>query len=355
MHEWRATPCFVFALLAGFAFGASPALADQGGVANLYEMPAGKVQTRWYTYENPKGLKGQAGQAAQGRKGAACVAIAKGQSLVLADIQGSGTIRRIWATLWNRNPVDLRGLKIEMFWDGAKTPAVQAPFGDFFCHSLGHMATFENACFASPEGRSFQCLIPMPFRKSARIVLTNESGADNIIFYEVDTTEGESLGRNALYFHAYWRRENMTPLRQDMVILPRIEGKGRFLGCNLGVRLHPVYTNTWFGEGEVKLYLDGDQAFPTLCGTGTEDYVGDGFGQSYFVNRFSGNQYVSPKRDAYGFYRLHIPDPVWFYKDIKVAIQVMGEWVLFATAGGDGQGSAAQVDEARRAESLFHP
>ena len=133
--------------------------------ASLYEMPSTPVETRWYTFENPKGLKGQAGQARFGRKGAPATGIATGKSLVLADIEGSGTIRRIWATLFNRDPAALRGLKLEMYWDGAKTPAVQAPFGDFFCHSLGHMVTFENACFASPEGRSFECFVPMPFRK----------------------------------------------------------------------------------------------------------------------------------------------------------------------------------------------
>ncbi|HEX7500939.1 MAG TPA: glycoside hydrolase family 172 protein, partial [Polyangia bacterium] len=230
---------------------------------SLYEMPANAVETRWFTFENPRGLKGHAGQTRFGRKGAPATGVAAGKSLVLADIEGSGTIRRIWATLYNRDPAALRGLKIEMYWDGAKTPAVQAPFGDFFCHSLGHMVTFENACFSSPEGRSFNCVVPMPFRKSARIVLVNESSANNGIYYEVDATCGDQHSENALYFHSYWRRENMTTLRRDMTILPHVEGRGRFLGCNVGVRLHPSCLNFWWGEGEVKVYLDGDQESPT--------------------------------------------------------------------------------------------
>jgi len=292
--------------------------------ATWYEMPQATAETRWFTFENPLGEKGQAAKSRFGRKGAPATPISAGKSLVLADIQGPGTIRRIWATLFNRNPQALRGLKIEMYWDGAKTPAVQAPFGDFFCHSLGHMVTFENACFYSPEGRSFNCVIPMPFHKSAKIVLVNESGANNGIYYEVDATTGDKHDKDALYFHSYWRRENPTALRQDMTILPRIEGRGRFLGCNLGIRQNPCCTNFWFGEGEVKVYLDGDTEFPTLCGTGTEDYIGDGYGQGNFSCRYSGNQYVSPDKAAYGFYRLHIPDPVWFHKDIRATIQVMG-------------------------------
>jgi Protein of unknown function (DUF2961) len=292
--------------------------------ATVYEMPAKSVETRWFTAENPKGMKGEGGQARFGRKGAPDIHIPADKTVVLAEIQGSGIIRRIWGTLWHPTPEALRGLKIEIYWDGAKTPAVQAPLGDFFCESLGHMVPVENACFYSPEGHSFNCLIPMPFHRSAKVVLVNESGTNNVMYYEVDATEGDKHDGNMLYFHSYWRRENPTTLRQDMTILPRVAGKGRFLGCNLGVRLNHACTNFWWGEGEVKVYLDGDEEFPTLCGTGTEDYVGDGYGQSLFSSPYSGDQYVSPAKDAYEFYRLHIPDPIWFHKDIRVTIQDMG-------------------------------
>jgi hypothetical protein len=317
------TVLFALSVLSGRPISANA--ADNTDVTTtLYQMPTNSVETRWFTFENPQGLKGKAGKARFGRKGAPATGIGAGKKLVLAEIQGSGTIRRIWGTLYKRTPEALRGLKIEMYWDGAKTPAVQAPLGDFFCHSLGHMVTFENACFYSPEGRSFNCVIPMPFRESAKIVLINESGEDNGIYYEVDATLGDHHDDSALFFHSYWRRENPTTLRQDMTILPHVEGRGRFLGCNLGIRQNHECTNFWWGEGEVKAYIDGDEEFPTLCGTGTEDYIGDGYGQSYFSCRYSGNQYVSPTKDAYGFYRLHIPDPVWFHKDIRVTIQDMG-------------------------------
>jgi hypothetical protein len=290
----------------------------------IYQMPETPVQTRWYTFENVKAEKGAGGQARHGRKGAPATGLGAGQSLEIMNATGSGTVRRMWMTLWNRDAAALRGIKIEMYWDGAKTPAVSAPFGDFFCHSMGHMVAFENACFSSPEGRSFNCCIPMPFRKSARIVLVNESEIDNGVYYEVDATLGDRHDENMLFFHACWRRENPTTLRKDMTILPKVEGKGRFLGCHLGIRLHPDCVNWWWGEGEVKMYLDGDKEFPTLCGTGTEDYIGTGYGQGLFDHQYQGNQFISEKKDAYGFYRLHIPDPVYFYEDIRVTIQVMG-------------------------------
>jgi hypothetical protein len=213
-----------------------------------------------------------------------------------------------------------------MYWDGAETPAVQAPFGDFFGHSHGQMVAFENACFASPEGKSFDCFVPMPFRKSAKIVLTNESDEDNGVYYDIAVTLGDQHDDNMLYFHTFWRRENMTELRRDMTILPKVEGRGRFLGCLLNVRLHPACAapNFWWGEGEAKVYLDGDTDLPTLCGTGTEDYIGTGYGQGNFSHAFQGNSYTSDDKDAYGFYRFHVPDPLYFHQDIRVTIQVMG-------------------------------
>lgn len=292
---------------------------------SLYTLPSGPVETRWFTLENVHGEKGRGGTANHARKGSPCAGLPAGSEMVLVDTSGPGTIRRIWLTLWDHtSPEALRGLKIEMYWDGAETPAVQAPLGDFFCHSLGHIVPFQNACFASPEGRSFNCFIPMPFRKGARIVIRNESSKDNGVYYEVDATLGDAHGPEVMYFHSYWRRENFTSLRKDMTILPRVEGRGRFLGCNLGVRLHPSVTNSWWGEGEVKIYLDGDADYPTLCGTGTEDYIGTGYGQGHFVHMYSGNQYVSEAKDAFGFYRFHIPDPVYFQRDARVTIQVMG-------------------------------
>lgn len=291
----------------------------------LFQLPAQPLETRWYTFENTSGTKGGGGLARHGRKGAPSTGIRKGESLILADIKGPGTIRRMWMTLWDHSSTSaLRGMVIECYWDGAKTPAVRAPLGDFFCHGPGNIVPFQNACFSSPEGRSFNCVVPMPFRRSARIVLVNDSDKDNGVYYEVDATLGDAHDENMLYFHSSWRRENYTESRRDMTILPRVEGRGRYLGCNLGVRLHPAMTNFWWGEGEVKIYFDGDTTTPTLVGTGTEDYIGTGYGQGLFSHMYQGNQYGNKEKTLYGFYRLHIPDPVYFQKDCRVTIQVMG-------------------------------
>lgn len=291
-------------------------------------LPSGDVQTRWYSGENPDGIKGAAGKLRHGRKGAPCLGIPAGGELILADIKDSGTIRRIWCTTVGFDPVLLRSLVIEMYWDGADKPAVQVPLPDFFCQTFGHMVTFENALFSSPKGTSFNCVVPMSFRKGAKILVKNESDKEMGLFYEVDATLGEKHGKGMMYFHSNWRRENLTKLREDFTILPKIKGRGRFLGCNLGFRSNPDMVQSWWGEGEVKVYLDGDSDLPTLCGTGTEDYIGSGYGQDYFSHLYQGNHFLAQQnayhKDAYAFYRLHIPDPVYFKKDIRVTIQVMG-------------------------------
>ncbi|HOR28729.1 MAG TPA: DUF2961 domain-containing protein [Candidatus Sumerlaeota bacterium] len=289
----------------------------------LYRMAPPSVETRWFTFENPQGLKGEGGQARFGRKGAPATAIPAGEALTLVDVEGSGTIRKIWLALGSRQLEEQRGVSIEMYWDHAATPAVQAPAGDFFCHSLGHATPFQSALFASPEGRSHVCFVPMPFRKHARILLRNETEKPVWVYYDVAVTLGEQHDDDMLYFHSTWRRQNPTILREDFTILPKVTGRGRFLGCHIGVRLNPQVSNMWWGEGEVKMYLDGDEEFPTLCGTGTEDYILDAYGQGLFDNLYMGNHYVAPDKSAYGFYRFHIPDPVWFHQDLRVTIQVM--------------------------------
>ena len=135
----------------------------------MYQMPAEKIQTKWFTAENMNAEKGAGGQTKNGRKGSPLIYINPGKAAVIADIKGCGTINRMWFTLWKRDAKALRGIKLEIYWDGAETPAVQVPFGDFMCQSLGKMTAFENVFFSSPEGRSFNCYIKMPFRKSAKI------------------------------------------------------------------------------------------------------------------------------------------------------------------------------------------
>ncbi|HET6852156.1 MAG TPA: glycoside hydrolase family 172 protein [Pyrinomonadaceae bacterium] len=292
----------------------------------IYELPEG-VETRWASPENPTGQKGRAGTAAGGRKGSPTIAIKAGATVVLAEAKNtSGMVRRIWMTMPDRSPQMLRGLRLEMFWDGAASPAVSAPVGDFFGVGLGQMAQFESALFSNPEGRSLNCFVPMPFRTGMRIVMRNESGRDlPELFYDVDYTVGDRHPANILYFHAHWRRENPTILQRDYEILPKVSGRGRYLGTNIGVIVNQSeYFNTWWGEGEVKIYLDGDDALPTIAGTGTEDYIGTGWGQGRYSNLYQGSPVADEARMRWCFYRYHIVDPVYFRRDVRVTIQQIG-------------------------------
>jgi hypothetical protein len=285
------------------------------------------METRWASPENPTGGKGQAGQINGGRKGSPSFILPAGEQRILAEVSGtSGTVRRIWATIIDQSPAMLRGLRLDFYWDGARTPAVSVPFGDFFGVGLGETAAFQSALFASPQGRSFVCYVPMPFKSGMKLVVINETDTDQPSFYyDVDYTLGDMHGADALYFHAYFNRENPTRVQEDYEILPRLEGRGRFLGVNLGVIVDQKrYGKSWWGEGEVKIYLDGDEPFPTLSGTGTEDYIGTGWMMGQYANLYQGCLLADYERMRYSFYRYHIPDPVYFHRDIRITIQQIG-------------------------------
>jgi len=213
-----------------------------------------------------------------------------------------------------------------MYWDGAGKPAVEAPLGDFCCCPLGRMEPFVNAWFDTAEGRSFNCRIPMPFRAGFRITVTNESPkAVAMFYYDVNFTIGDNHSTDTGYFHAHYRRENPTTMRRDFEILPHVSGRGRYLGCSIGVIGDMArYGSAWWGEGEVKMYLDGDTGLPSLCGTGTEDYIGTAWGQGRYVTQWHGCNLADEAKMEYGFYRLHGPDPVYFAREIRVTIQQIG-------------------------------
>ena len=322
---------------------------------DLFSIPR-HIQTRWASSENWKGEKGGAclgdpdpdlaahysrgyrGECdmKDGRKRSPYFYLKPGESRTLAEVrEASGMVRRIWLTIIDRSPEMLRGLRLDMYWDGAATPAVSAPLGDFFGHGLGRMATFENALFSSPEGKSFNCCVPMPFRTGMKIVITNEVPQDYVsklppgvkdqCYFDVDYTLGDEHEADTGYFHAHWRRELPTTLARDYEFLPSVSGRGRFLGVNVSVIPDTTtYSKLWWGEGEVKIYLDGDTANPTLCGTGTEDYIGTGWGQGQYAQLYHGCPVADYAAFRYSFYRLHIPDPVWFQRDIRVTMQQIG-------------------------------
>jgi hypothetical protein len=291
----------------------------------LYQAPAPGTQTRWVSPENPNGAKGSGGKSNRGAKGRAFIVIPPGETAVLADIKGAGVIRRMWLSgTIPRNAEQRRLVRLEIYWDEAKKPAVACPVGDFFGTALGLAVPFESALFSNPEGRSFNFTIPMPYRKGAKLLLVNESKAHALVWYDINYTEIKKQPDDALYFHAAWRRELKTELGKDFEILPRVVGKGRYLGASIGVIGDPAYRGTWFGEGEVKIYLDGDKDWPTLVGTGTEDYVGSGWGQGEFHGRYSGSLLSDSQNDLYAFYRYHLDDPVFFQEDCRVTIQQIG-------------------------------
>ena len=282
-------------------------------------------QTRWASFENPLGLKGKGGMDNNGAKGHANERFEAGETKILLDTEGPGIINAMWFGISQESPEILRSIKLEMFWDHEEKPAVSVPFPDFFCAMMGRPRRFESVFFSNPEGRSYNSFVKMPFVKHARITVTNESDQPlKHIFYDVKYTLMPLDANDILYFHAFWNRENPTRLTRDYTILPKQTGKGVYAGMNMSVRWDERYARTWFGEGEVKFYIDGDGEHPTLCGTGTEDYIGTAWGQGEFNNMTQGCLIADRDNRMFSFYRFHTYDPVYFDNDIVVQIQSMG-------------------------------
>ncbi len=285
-----------------------------------------KYQTnkpRWINFENKNGEKGNGATENFGAKGHAWEHFLENEEKILCDFEGQGVVKRIWLTLNDRSPEVLQNVIIKMFWDNAEIPQVSVPIGDFFCMGLGEMASFENALFSTAEGRSFCCFIPMPFRKNCKITLTNNSGKYiNNLFYDINLSL-QKVDDEDMYFHANFSDIPQNVLEQEVEILPKTTGSGRFLGTNIAVIPNSEwYNNTWWGEGEVKMYIDGDTALPTLAGTGAEDYIGSAWELGEFQNRTQGC--VMQSGNAVSMYRFHIDDDIYFENDIKVTIQAMG-------------------------------
>lgn len=291
---------------------------------NVYDFQEG-VTTRWISFENPEGEKGKGGQENEGWKGHPYDHIKPGEKKVIFDVEGSGVIHRIWMT-GNifRIPETRKMLRIDIYWDNQEKPAVSAPVSAFFGGIMGTMLPFETAGTSSPEGRSFCSIFQMPFKERAKITITNES--DEIysyLFFDINYSLGIKHTEQMLYFHCFWNREK-PPVGTDYTILPRVNGKGRLFGAFIGVKEDDYYQRQWWGEGEVKMYLDGDRDLPTLVGTGAEDYPGTGFGLRTYNNRYQGATVADPEKGEWIFYRFHVPDPIWFHQNLRMTIQQMG-------------------------------
>lgn len=292
-------------------------------------------RSRSITAENPDGAVGAGGQAASdlgvGRKGRPCITIPEGETETIAEIDGPGEIRHIWLTLPDSTDAGdyvLRDLVLRMYWDGENEPSVEVPIGDFFCSGFGERARVSSELVvAAPDG-GLNCYFPMPFADEARITVESEHAADVPgFYYQIDYALLEALPADTAYFHAQWRRGNPVPRGRDHTILDGVEGEGTFLGTYLA---WTALSDHWWGEGEVKVYLDGDEKFPTICGTGTEDYVGGAwcFGDDEtFSSPYLGYPHSSGTDgavDNHGLYRWHVPDPIRFTENLRVTIQQIG-------------------------------
>ena len=322
-----------------------------GGLGGLPLITGGK--SRAINAENPRGEKGRGGMAAShlgpSRKGSPCIGeIEPGATALLGEIEGPGVIQHIWITVTDKtSDADrfvLRDLVLRMYWDGEESPSVEVPLGDFFCCGFGQGCLVNSLPIVVNPNRGFNCYFPMPFRKSARLTVENQhKNPVPAFFYQIDYCLQE-VPENAGTFHAQWRRQPITDLGQDYVLLDNVKGSGQYIGTYLALSTLERY---WWGEGEMKFYIDGDTDYPTICGTGTEDYFGGAWSfakqengrtvEQTFCTPFLGYPFYShhdtsihndyhnddcpPMR---GFYRWHIPDPIRFEKDLRVTLQQIG-------------------------------
>jgi hypothetical protein len=308
-----------------------------GNLARLSE-----AQTRSISPENFSGEKGKGGRAikgtgahyardlGQGWKISPSVVIEPRQTFELANIDGPGAIQQIWMTPTGQWRFSI----LRIYWDSQEQPSVECPIGDFFACGWGRFAQLSSLAVCINPGSAFNCYWEMPFRRHCRITMTNIADTDMTLYYQINyalTDVSEDRG----YFHAQFRRTNPLPYREVYTILDGVQGKGHYVGTYMAWGVH---SNGWWGEGEVKFYLDDDKEFPTICGTGTEDY----FCGSYcfknpetkqyqaFTTPYSGlHQILRPdgafnSQMRFGMYRWHIVDPVRFQQDLRVTIQALG-------------------------------
>jgi hypothetical protein len=302
-----------------------------------------KAETRSISAENPSGAKGQGGMATTGTGASAarelgrgwkinpCISVPGGTTVTLADIEGPGAILHVWMTV---TPSAWRKLVLRFYWDGEASPSVEVPVGDFFANGWCVRCNISSIPVAVNPAGGFNSFWEMPFRSHARITLQNLS-PDQVdgFYYQIDYTLTD-VPDDFATFHAQFHRNNPLPLGQVHTLLDDVRGQGHYVGTYIA---WGVNNNGWWGEGEMKFYIDGDSEFPTYCGTGTEDYFGGAWdfempqGQyCVFTAPFQGlPQVIKPdglyqSQQRFGMYRWHVMDPLRFQQDLRVTIQALG-------------------------------
>jgi len=300
------------------------------------------AKTRSISPENLTGEKGRAGMATEGTGARAArelgqgwkispsVRIKPGETFVMGEITGAGAIQHIWMT-----PTGAWRYSIfRIYWDGETTPSVEVPVGDFFASGWGGYAHISSLPICVNPGSALNSYWEMPFRKSAKLTMQNIADAEMTLYYQIDYTL-TSVPEDAAFFHAQFRRVNPLPYKSDYTILDGVRGWGHYVGTYLAWGVH---SSGWWGEGEIKFFIDGDTAFPTICGTGTEDYFCGSYDFEHpvthqyevFTTPYSGlSQVLKPdglykSQQRFGMYRWHIMDPVRFDSDLRVTIQALG-------------------------------
>ncbi|OCT12582.1 hypothetical protein A8709_32735 [Paenibacillus pectinilyticus] len=306
------------------------------------------AKSRCISPENFSGEKGKGGMATegtgaipaegfgQGWKVSPSVVIQPGQEFTLASIDGPGAIQSMWF-----GGVISRNYILRFYWDHQEHPSVECPLSDFFAYGWSNVSDAFKGPFAQLNSlpvvvnpnRGMNCFWEMPFRKHCRATLENRDTKEMVCYYHMNYTL-MSIPDNAAYFHAYFNRTNPVPYMQDHVILPKMTGKGHYVGTAMTAGLNGA--GNWWGEGEVKFFIDGDEKFPTICGTGTEDYFGGSYDWEVdgkyvtYSTPYMGMYHVVQSNELYAhqqkfaMYRWHIVDPVRFEQDLSVTIQDLG-------------------------------
>jgi hypothetical protein len=292
-------------------------------------------KTRSISAENPTGAPGQGAKAKPTEKDAAsrlgegwkvrpCITLPQNSLTNLAEIEGPGVIQHIWITV---KEAAYRDCVLRFYWDGEKSPSIEVPLGDFFACGHGLRYKVNSLPIAVNPSGAFNSYWPMPFQKSCRITVENQRWEEiDGFFYQITYALGD-IPENAAYFHAQWRRSLTERNYPEHLILDGIQGNGHYVGTFLA---WTQLSNGWWGEGEIKFYLDGDADYPTICGTGTEDYFGGAwcFGDTYSTAFLGYPLWRKEPGEVpkHGLYRWHIMDPIRFEQRLKVTIQALGWW-----------------------------